>query len=243
MILLKCRFFTIPLLYLIIIYAAGCGFDNPYVPETAGSSTLTGRITPDSAMDLTGTKVLLQGQDSFATTTGANGEFHFKNIPPGGYSLQIQKAPYLLSSFPVNIRKATDENLGNVDVRLAGAIAGTIPDDKIAIVHGEVEVVVYVDGVPFMPQHGGTSDFVVELSSTESKISVRAETKIIVYIENVPYYATVQDRGSFIVEFVPPGIYNDIKVKVDSEEAAISLVSEGPIEVKSGQTRFLSPMP
>jgi len=53
----------------------------------------------------------------------------------------------------------------------------------------------------------------------------------------------VQDDGNFIVEFVPPGIYNDIRVKVNSGENAIPVVSGGPVVIKSGQTRFLPPSP
>ena len=55
------------------IYIIGCGFDNPYVPEVVGSSTLTGQIVTEPAIDLTGTEVLLRGQDSFAAVTGADG--------------------------------------------------------------------------------------------------------------------------------------------------------------------------
>jgi len=226
---------------LMIICIAGCEFDNPYVPDSAGSSTLTGHIITDPVMDLAGVEVLLRGQDSFAAVTDADGRFRFQDIPPGDYSLHVQKRPYLQDSFPVSVHKSTDEDMGDINVKLKGAIAGAIPDDKVAIIHGEVEVVVYIDGVPLVPQQDSEGTFTIDLSSTESNITIEAATKITVYIDNVPYSATVQDEGNFIVEFIPPGIYNDIRVKLNSEENALPIVSGGPVVVKSGQTRFLTP--
>jgi hypothetical protein len=226
-----------------IISIAGCEFDNPYVPDSASSSTLTGRIVTDPAMDLTGVEVLLRGQDSFAAITDADGKFRFRDIPPDDYSLQVQKKPYLQDSFPVSVRKSMDEDIGNVDIKLKGAIAGAIPNDKIAIIHGEVEVVIYIDDIPLVPQRDSEGAITIDLSSTESSISIEAATKITVYIDNAPYSATVQDEGNFIVEFIPPGIYNDIRVKLNSEENALPIVSGGPVVVKSGQTRFLTPTP
>jgi hypothetical protein len=224
------------------ILATGCDFENPYVPESAGSSTLAGRIVADPMINLTGTEVILRGQDSFATVTGANGEFAFRDIPPGDYSLQAQKKPYLQDTISVNIPKSEDR-VEDVDIKLKGAIAGTIPDDKIAIIHGEVEVVVYIDGIPLVPRQDSAGDFTIHMSSTESSISIQAATKITVYIDNVPYLATVQDEGTFIAEFVPPGIYSDIRVKLNSKESALPIVSGGPVVVKSGQTRFLTSAP
>ena len=224
-----------------IICVTGCEFDNPYVPDSAGSSTLTGRIVTDPVTDLTGAEVFLRGRDSFAAVTDADGRFRFQDIPPGDYSLEIQKKPYLQESFPVNVHKSVDEHIGDVDINLKGAITGTIPDDKIAIIHGEVEVVVYIDGVPLVPQRANEGDLIINLSSTESSIAIHAETKVTVYIDNVAYSATVQDEGSFIVEFVPPGIYNDIRIKLDSGEDSLPIVSGGPVVVKSGQTRLLIP--
>ena len=224
-----------------IICIAGCEFDNPYVPDSAASSTLTGRIITDPVMDLAGVEVLLRGQDSFAAVTDADGRFHFRDISPGDYSLQVQKKPYLQDSFPVSVRKSMDEDIGDVNVKLKGAIAGAIPNDKIAIIHGEVEVVVYIDGIPLVPKRDSEGALTIDLSSTENTISIEAATKITVYIDDVPYSATVQDEGIFIVEFIPPGIYNDIKVKLNSQENALPIVSGRPVVVKSGQTRFLTP--
>jgi hypothetical protein len=241
MILLKQRHLTFLASCLITVYITGCEFDNPYVPDSASSSTLTGRIVTDPAIDLTGAEVLLRGQDSFAAVTHTDGRFLFQDILPGDYSLQVQKKPYLQHTFPVSVRKSMDENIGDVNIQLKGAIAGTIPNDKIAIIHGEVEVVVYIDGVPLVPQEDNAGKFTIDLSSTESVISIHAETKITVYVDNAPYSATVQDEGAFIAEFIPPGIYNDIRVKLNSEENALPIVSGGPVVVKSGQTRFLAP--
>jgi len=239
MIFLKARHLAFLAFCLTVIFITGCEFDNPYVPGSAGSSKLTGRVVTDPTMDLTGVEISLRGPDSFAAVTEADGSFQFLDIPPGDYSLNVQKKPYLQDSFPVSVRKSTDENIGELSIKLKGAIAGIIPDDKVAIIHGEVEVVVYIDGVPFVPQPDSTGDLTIDLSSTESTISIQAATKITVYIDNVPFSATVQDEGDFIVEFVPPGIYNDVRVKHNSKENAIPLIS-GPIVVKGGQTRFLA---
>ena len=243
MIFLKNRYLTLLAPCLAIVYIVGCEFDNPYVPDSAGSSTLAGRIVTDPVVDLTRVEVLLRGQDSFAAVTDADGRFRFRDIPPGDYSLQIQKKPYLQDSFPVSVRKSMDEDIGNINVELKGAIAGAIPNDKVAIIHGEVEVVVYVDGIPLVPHRDSEGAFAIDLSSTESSISIEAATKITVYIDDVPYSATVVDEGNFIAEFIPPGIYNDIRVKLNSKEDALPIVSDGLVEVKSGQTHFVPSAP
>ena len=232
-------YLLLPLLCLALVYATGCGFDDPYVPDSAGSSMLTGRIVTEPEIDSAGAEVLLRGPGSFASITDADGVFRFRDIPPGDYSLQIQKKPYLQYSRVLSVHKSTDEYIGDIDVELKGAIAGAIPNDKISVIHGEVEVIVYIDGIPFVPQKDGADDLTIDLSSTESVISVQAATKITVYIDNVSYSATVQDRGNFIVEFIEPGIYSDIRVKLNSQETALPLVSGGPVVVKSGQTRSI----
>jgi hypothetical protein len=42
------------------------------------------------------------------------------------------------------------------------------------------------------------------------------------------------------VEFVPPGIYNDVSVKMNTGNNTLSLAPIGPIVVNSGETRILS---
>ena len=101
----------------------------------------------------------------------------------------------------------------------------------------------YIDGVPLVLQPGMEDNFTIDLSSPDSTITVHAATKITVYIDNVIYSAVVQNTGNFLVEFVPPGIYNDIRVKVNSGENAIPIVSGGPVVIKGGQTRLLTPSP
>jgi hypothetical protein len=227
----------------IVTLICGCEFEDPYVPDTTGSSKLTGQIVTEPETNLSGIEILLRGQDSFAATTDTDGKFSFQDIPPGVYTLQIQKKPYIQESLSVMLRKATDENLGIINVNLKGAIVGSIPRDKISIVHGEVEIVVYIDGVPLVPQQDDEGQFTIDLSSTKSDISIEAATRITVYIDNVTYSATVQDKGLFIVEFVPPGIYNDIRIKLNSSDSAFPIISGNPILVKSGQTRFIASAP
>ena len=227
-------------LCLILTYVIGCEFDEPYVPDYAGSSTLAGRIITDPVMDLTATEVFLRGQDSFASVSGADGVFHFQHVPPGDYLLQVQKKPYLQDSFPVTIRKSTDERAGDLEFALTGAIAGTIPEDKLALIDAEVVLIMYIDGVPTTLQQDGEEDIVIDLSS-ESEINIRATIRITVYVDDTPYSATVFDGGQFLVEFVPTGIYSDIQVKANSEEATLPIALDGPVVVKSGQTRVLPP--
>jgi hypothetical protein len=242
MMFLKCKYLMLLVPCFMVFCITGCEFDDPYVPDSAGSSSLAGRIVTEPVMDVTGAEVLLRGQDSFATVTDADGEFYFRDILPGDYSLQMQKKPYLQHSMPVNIAKSENKNIGSVSAELKGAIAGTIPDDKITIIHGEVEVVVYIDGIPLVPEQDSQGNLAIDLSSTESTINIKAATKIIVYIDNVPYSATVQNERNFIVEFVPPGIYNDIRIKLNSQGTALPIVSGGPVIVKNGQTRLLPPI-
>ena len=242
MTLLRFRYSTLPIICLIVACITGCEFDNPYVPDYAGSSTLTGKIATEPAMNLTGTEMFLRSipdQDSFADVTGASGEFRFQDIPPGEYSLQVQRRPYLQDIFPVSVSKSANKNAGELKTELKGAIAGVIPGDKLTVMHGEIEMTVYIDGVPLTMQQGDGDDFTINLSSSESNITIRATTRTTIYVDDVPYSATVQSDGQFLVEFVPPGIYNDIHVRLNSEETAFPIVSGGPVVVKSGQTRVL----
>lgn len=223
----------------IILYFTGCGFDNPYVPDEAGSSSLTGRIISEPVMDMQNAKILLEGEYSFATITDTNGVFNFQDIPPGIYDLHIQKSPYLQEAMPVIIKKSTQENLGDVKFKLNGAISGIIPEKEISIVHGEIDITIYVDGVPLLNDQN--EEVKIQLSSEKSKISVNAVTKIIVYVDSLPYSAVVQDKGIFIVEFVPPGVYNDVRIKLNSGmDKTFPIVSGEPVVVNSGQTRFLA---
>jgi len=241
MIFLKHKHLIFTALCFAVLLVTGCDFDNPYVPENASSSALTGRIVTDPVMELNGIEVLLRGQSSFAAVTDADGRFHFQDIQPDDYIIYFQKKPYLQNSFPVSVSKSTEEDMGDIKVQLKGAVAGVIPNDKTAIVHGEVEIVIYINGVPLVLQEDDADNFTIDLSSTESKISIEASTQITIYIDGVPYSATVQDEGTFIAEFVPPGIYSDIRVKLNSDQDAIPIVSGGPVVVRNGQTRFLAP--
>lgn len=222
-----------------MLYIIGCGFDDPYVPDSVGSSTLKGHIITEPVIDLTGTEIHLRGPSSYAVLTDSSGNFSFKDIPPGNYLIHLQKSPYLLDSFPVNVKKANEEIIGDIKIKLRGAIAGVIPSDKISILQGEVEIIVYVNGVPNIPKRDQNGDFFIDLSSPDNVITFRTITKTTVYVDDTRYTAKVMDDGNFIVEFVPPGIYNDIKVKLNSKEDMLTLVSNGTIEVKSGQTRIL----
>ena len=241
MTLLRYRHSMLLILCLIVACTTGCEFDEPYVPDYAGSSTLTGQIVADPVMDLTGAEVFLRGQNSFADVTGTDGKFGFQDIPPGDYSLQVQKRPYLQGTFPVSVSKSANESAGNLKAELKGAISGFIPDGKMTLLHGEVELTIYVDGVPTTLQQDSDDDLAISLSSADSNINIRAIIRITVYIDDVPYSAIVQGERQFLVEFVPPGIYNDIRVRLNSKETAFPIALGGPVVVKSGQTRVLSP--
>lgn len=224
---------------LMVCVISACDFEDPYVPDFAGSGTLTGRIVTHPAIELGRAEVFLSGQDSFAGITDENGSFHFQYITPGDYFLQVQRKPYLLDSFPMTILKSMNKDTGDLEVNLRGAIAGTIPRNKMGDVHGELELIVYVDGVPLILQKGSEGDLAIDILSDESNITINTTTIITVYIDDVPYSATIQDDGTFLVEFVPPGIYSDVRVKLNSGENGLPIASGSPIVVKSGQTRVL----
>lgn len=229
--------------YLLIACAIpACDFDNPYVPDSAGSSTLTGRIVTDPKTEMEGAEVFLDGKDSFAGVTDADGIFRFEYVPPGDYSLQVRKKPYLQTTFPLNIRKDTDLDTGNLKADLRGAISGTIPKNKMGVIYGELEIIIYVDGVPHILQEGDESDLTVDLSSSENNVNIHTTTRITVYIDNIPYSAIMEDGGQFTVEFVPPGIYSDIRVKLISDDDRLQIASGSPIVVNAGQTRVLAPV-
>lgn len=220
-------------------YLTGCGFDDPYVPDSVGSSTLTGKITTEPLIEMKDSEVILKGQESISDISDANGQFTIDNIIPGDYIIQIQKSPYLQTNIPVNIPKDTKYNLGEIKVKLNGAISATIPTNKLGMLYGEFEIVVYVNGVPRVPEKNSDGEFMIDLSSTESDINIRTVTKTIVYIDGTPYYAKVLEDGEIFVEFVPAGIYTDIRIKLNSANGTLPITSV-PVEVKSGEIRSIS---
>jgi hypothetical protein len=222
----------------VMLYLTGCGFDDPYVPDSVGSSTLSGRIVANPSTDITETEVILKGQESLSAISDANGKFEIDDIIPGDYVLQIRKSPYLQTNLPVSIAKATKDDLGELNIKLQGAISAIIPLNKIGTLYGEFEIVVYVNGVPRVPERNTDGEFIIDLSSTGNDINIRTVTKTIVYIDGTSYSAKVLDGGELLVEFVPPGIYTDIRVKTNISGGTLP-ISTVPIEVKSGEIRSI----
>ena len=232
--------FIISLTVCLVFYISGCGFDDPYVPESVGSSTINGRIVTDPITDIAGAEVILRGEESLSTVADANGNFYLDDIKPGSYNLQLQKSPYLQSSIPVTVAKLSKQDMGDLKVKLLGAISGTVPKEKLGTLYGEFEIVVYVDGVPRVPEKNANGDYMIDLSASGNDINIRTITKTIVYIDDTPYSAKVLDEGNILVEFVPTGIYNDVRVKLNTGDKTLSLAPVGPIVVNSGETRTLS---
>jgi len=224
----------------IIGYITGCGFDDPYVPASVGSSRLTGRIVTDPIIDVTNAEVILRGEYSASVIADANGRFQFQDITPGSYIIQIQKSPYLLSNIPVDIPKDSHKDLGDINLKLNGAISGKVPKEKISTLYGEFEIVVYVDGVPRLPEKNKYGEYTIDHLPTSGDVKIYTVTKTIVFIDNEQYSAKVLEDGEILTEFVPPGIYNSVKVKTTTKEGFLPLSAEGPIVVNSGETRYLS---
>jgi hypothetical protein len=232
--------FIISLIVCLVFYISGCGFDDPYAPESVGSSTINGRIVTDPITDISGAEVILRGDESLSTIADVNARFNFSDVKPGSYTLQLQKSPYLQSSTPITVAKLSKQDMGDVKVKLLGAISGTVSKAKLGTLYGEFEIVVYVDGVPSVPLKNANGDYVIGLSASGNDINIRTVTKTIVYIDGTPYSAKVLDEGQILVEFVPPGIYNDVSVKMNTGNNTLSLAPIGPIVVNSGETRILS---
>ncbi len=228
------------IVFFISIYIIGCGFDDPYVPASVGSSRLSGRIITDPKMDVTNAEVILKGEYPTSVIADANGKFQIKDITPGSYTLQIQKSPYLLSSINIDIPKASNIDMGDIYLKLNGAISGKVPQEKISSLYGEFEIVVYVDGIPRLPVKNKYGEYTIDHLPTSGDVKIYTVTKTIVFIDNEQYSAKVLEDGEILTEFVPPGIYNNIKVKTTSKEGFLPLTTEGPIVVNSGETRYLS---
>lgn len=228
------------LTFIIAISIIGCEFDDPYVPDSVGSSTLIGHIVTDPISDVSNVEVILNGKHSFATLTDSTGTFKFVDIPPGDYTVIIQKSPYLQDDFTVSVQKSQERDIGQIKLKLKGAISGTIPKEKISILQGEVELIVYVNGIPRIPHRNVDGDFYLDLSSSDSIITIKTVTKIIVFLNGKSYNAKLMDNGIFLVEFVPPGIYNDVEVKLSSGQEVLPIVTNATIEVKGGQTRVIN---
>lgn len=228
---------------LIALYVIGCGFDDPYVPASVGSSTLSARIVTAPVINVADAEVILRGQESLSTVADAYGRFSFSDIPSGTYTLQMQKSPYLQSNITVNVEKNTKQDMGDLNVKLQGAISGIVSKEKLGTLYGEFEIVVYVDGVPRVPEKNANGDYMIDLSAKGNDINIRTVTKTIVYIDGTSYSAKVLDEGQILVEFVPPGIYNDVRVKQNTGNKSLSIAPGGPIVVNSGETRFLSAEP
>ncbi|MBD3184283.1 DUF2012 domain-containing protein [Candidatus Poribacteria bacterium] len=227
------------LLYVFLFLLTGCDFEDPYVPDYAGSSTLTGGLTSNPPINLDKTQVLLRGEDSFSTITDTKGEFSFRDLPPGDYILFVQKSPYIQENFQISIPKSREIDLGKFQVSLKGAVTGYIPDEKLATLEGELEIVIYIDGTPLIIDQSEDRDFIIDLKSTKSDIDIQAETKINVYIDDEFYSAKVNEDGNFIIDFIPPGIYNRIWIRLNSTGKIIPIASDSPIIIRSGETRLL----
>lgn len=236
--MLKLRYILI--LLFIPIYIIGCGFDDPYVPASAGSSKLSGRVVTDPITDVTNAEVILRGEYSTSVIADTNGKFQIKDITPGSYVLQIQKSPYLQSNIKVDIPKAIHKDMGDINLKLNGAISGKVPQEKISTLYGEFEIVVYVDGVPRLPVKNKDGEYTIDYLPTSGDVKIYTVTKTIVFIDNEQYSAKVLEDGEILTEFVPPGIYNSVKVKTTTKEGFLPLTTEGPIVVNSGETRYLS---
>ena len=182
------NYFTGVLFCIISLILVGCDFEDPYVPDYAGSSTIKGKLISNPPINLDKTQVLLRGEDSFAVVTDVNGEFSFRDLPPGEYILFVQKTPYIQDSFHISVPKSNNLNLGELLVSPKGAIAGNIPSNKLAILQGELEIVIYINGTPLIVDQSEDRDFTIGLKSTDSDIDIQAETKIAVYIDDEYYY-------------------------------------------------------
>ncbi|MGB9597300.1 MAG: hypothetical protein ACPL7B_13550, partial [Candidatus Poribacteria bacterium] len=215
-------------------------FDDPYVPASVGSSRLSGRIITDPITDVTNAEIILRGEYSTSVIADANGKFQIKDITPGSYILQIQKSPYLQSNITVDIPKAVHKDLGDIHLKLNGAISGKVPLEKISTLYGEFEIVVYVDGVPRLPVKNKDGEYSIDHLPTSGDVKIYTVTKTIVFIDNEQYSAKVLEDGEILTEFVPPGVYNSVKVKTTTKEGFLPLTTEGPIVVNSGETRYLS---
>ena len=158
-------------------------------------------------------EVGLNGDKSYFILTGADGHFRFEDIPPGTYSVEVERQGYLDCSCLEGVRIVAGQKVTGVELRISryGAITGHVVDP---------------DGDP-VPE--GT----ILLSKPVWK---HGQRKLNVTDDRID----VDDRGMFRVGKLAPGKYY-VAVRTRSEygtmfyPSATDAADAIPVEVQAGQ--------
>ena len=106
--------------------------------------TISGRITDDKGAPLAGVTVTLSGSQSVITTTDANGNYVFMNLPTSGeYSITAAKNEYVFKSASVSF--ITPGGNQTADFQTKSPTLLTLPDSNRAVA---LELTQFLDG-PF----------------------------------------------------------------------------------------------
>ncbi|HEU4837752.1 MAG TPA: glycosyl hydrolase family 28-related protein [Pyrinomonadaceae bacterium] len=118
--------------------------DDYLSTSPAPTFTFSGRITDDDGVALAGTTVTLSGSQSVTTTTDANGNYFFSNLPTSGeYVITAAKNGYTFN--PAGMRFVAPTGNRTADIQPAKLTLLTMPDSDRALA---LELTQFLDG-PF----------------------------------------------------------------------------------------------
>ena len=118
---------------------------NDYLSASPSPTfTISGRITDGNGVALAGVTVTLSGSQSVTTTTDANGNYVFMNLPTSGeYSITAAKNDYVFKSASVSF--VTPGGNRTADFQTKSPVLLTLPDSNRAVA---LELTQFLDG-PF----------------------------------------------------------------------------------------------
>lgn len=185
------RQLTLILVVLVVVVIVGCGGGDSVgtTPEGQGGS-VTGQL--EGTVDPQSFNIYVDGQKT-ATTPDANGNFRLSNLPPGAHVVSVISESGLEGVYvEVELNEGENEDLGPIRPILGGQIVGLVMAlDSSGTIKPLPGVVVLADPQP--P--------VIILPQPPSQPLPARDA------DRVPYRAVTDERGSYVIPAVKPGVY------------------------------------